>query len=184
MLKKMYRVLFDSIVSKTPECFCPVRSFFVKKFIKMAGTNINIGRKSKIHRNTVIGNNSGVGFGCQINNGVTIGNDVMMGPNVVMYTQNHVTTDVGVPMRCQGMTEIRPITIEDDVWIGANVCILPGVTIGRGSVLGACSVIAKSVPPFSVVVGNPGKVVKSRLPIQNTNTSKFEGETKDGKVEY
>lgn len=65
-------------------------------------------------------------------------------------------------MRKQGMTEIRPVHIEDDVWIGARVCILPGVTIGKGSVIGACAVVSKSIPPYSVAVGNPAKVVKTR----------------------
>lgn len=53
----------------------------------------------------------------------------------------------------------KPVLIEDDVWIGFNATILKGVTIGRGAVVGACSVVTKDVPPFSVVVGNPAKVV-------------------------
>jgi acetyltransferase-like isoleucine patch superfamily enzyme len=53
--------------------------------------------------------------------------------------------------------------IEDDVWVGARAIILPGVTIGHGSVIGAGAVVAKSVPPYSIVVGNPGRVVRSRL---------------------
>lgn len=60
------------------------------------------------------------------------------------------------------MTEIKPVIIEDNVWIGARVCILPGVTIGEGSVIGACAVVPKSVPPYSVVIGNPARVVKTR----------------------
>ena len=54
------------------------------------------------------------------------------------------------------------VIIEDDVWIGSRVTILPGVTIGEGSVIGASAVVAKSVPPYSVVVGNPAKIVKTR----------------------
>ena len=86
----------------------------------------------------------------------------MMGPDVIIYTQNHCTTNTEIPMRKQGMTELRPVIIEDDVWIGARVCILPGVTIGHGSVVGACAVVSKSIPPYSVAVGNPARVVKVR----------------------
>ncbi len=65
-------------------------------------------------------------------------------------------------MIAQGMTETKPVTIEDDVWIGTRVIILPGLTIGRGSILGAGTVVTKDIPPFSVVVGNPGRIVKNR----------------------
>ncbi len=62
----------------------------------------------------------------------------------------------------QGFAEEKPVVIEDDVWIGSRVTILPGVTIGRGSVVGAAAVVTKDVPPYSVVAGNPAKVVKTR----------------------
>ena len=65
-------------------------------------------------------------------------------------------------MREQGMSEIKSVKIEDDVWIGARVCILPGVTIGQGAVIGACTVVSKDVPPYAVVVGNPGVIKKYR----------------------
>lgn len=161
-MKKIYQLLFMCFGRKTPEKLGALRSFLVKKFVKSAGENINIGRLAKIHKNTVIGNNSGVGRGCEINNGVTIGNNVMMGPDVLIYTQNHRTDRTDIPMMQQGFQEVKPVVIEDDVWIGARVCILPGVRIGEGSVIGACAVVAKDVPPYSVAVGNPARVVKNR----------------------
>ena len=136
---------------------------FVKKYAKSVGKNVNIGLKCFIHKNTEIGNNSGVGFACEINNGVKIGDNVMMGPQVLIYTQNHCTSDVNVPMREQGMLGLKNVIIQDDVWIGARVCILPGVTIGKGAIVGACAVVSKDVPPYSVFVGNPGRVVKTRM---------------------
>lgn len=161
MKAKIWKFLFDCLISKTPESWQPIRNFFVKRFTKSGG-GISIGRFCRIHRNTFIGNNSGIGRRCEINNGVTIGENVMMRPDVIIYTQNHCTTNTEIPMRKQGMTELRPVTIEDDVWIGARVCILPGVTIGHGSVVGACAVVSKSIPPYSVAVGNPARVVKVR----------------------
>lgn len=161
-MKKIFHFLFVAIVRHTPEKMSRLRAFFVRKYILHMGKGVNIGRNCRIHRNTFIGNNSGIGRRCEINNGVTIGENVMMGPDVIIYTQNHCTTNTEIPMRKQGMTELRPVTIEDDVWIGARVCILPGVTIGHGSVVGACAVVSKSIPPYSVAVGNPARVVKVR----------------------
>lgn len=123
IMKKLYKCLFDIIISKTPESWQPIRNFFVKKYIKKFGQGISIGRKCRIHKNTSIGCNSGVGRGCEINNGVSIGDNVMMGPEVLIYTQNHCTSDPKVPMRTQGMTQIKPVIIEDDVWIGARVFV-------------------------------------------------------------
>lgn len=168
VMKKVYKFLFDTLISKTPESCQPIRNFIVKKYIKRCGGEVSIGRRCRIHKSTSIGCNSGVGRGCEINIGVTIGDNVMMGPEVLIYTQNHCTSDSKVPMRTQGMTQIMPVIIEDDVWIGARVCILPGVVIGKGSVIGACAVVSKSIPPYSVAVGNPAKVVKIRC---NDNTN-------------
>ena len=161
-MRKIYQFIFNIFGKKTPEKCSKFRYFLVKKYICSAGKNLSIGRYSRIHKNTIIGNNSGIGYGCEINNGVIIGNDVMMGPDVVIYTNNHCTDRIDIPMREQGMKEINPVNIEDDVWIGARVIILPGVTIGKGSVIGAGAVVSKSIPPYSVAVGNPAVVVKER----------------------
>ena len=161
-MKKLYQFLFKKLIRHTPEKWRGIRAFFVRKYTKKVGAKISIGRKCFIHKNTVIGDCSGVGYMCEINNGVTIGKNVMMGPYVVFYTQNHNTSNPDIPMREQGMSELKPITIEDDVWIGARVIVLPGVTIGKGSIVGAGAVVSKDVPPYSVFVGNPGRVVKNR----------------------
>ena len=162
MKRRIFQAIFNLLAKYLPEKMRGFRSWCAKQYIAKGGSNLSIGRKTRIHKNTVIGNNSGVGFGCEINNCVTIGNDVMMGPHVVIYTQNHCTTRTDIPMRTQGMSQVRPVVIEDDVWIGARVCILPGVTIGKGSVIGACTVVSRDIPAYSVVVGNPAHIVKSR----------------------
>ena len=62
----------------------------------------------------------------------------------------------------QGFSKTRPITIGDDVWIGSRVIILGGVNVGNGAVIGAGSVVTHDVPPYSVVGGNPARIIKSR----------------------
>lgn len=85
-----------------------------------------------------------------------------MGPECVIYTQNHKHSNIDIPMIDQGFEEIRPVHIMDDVWIGSRVIILPGVTIGKGCIIAAGSVVTKSIPDYSIVGGVPGKVIKSR----------------------
>lgn len=138
------------------------RRFLVTKFVE-AGHDVNIERFANINRNLKIGANSSVGKNCGLGPDVVIGKDVMMGPEVIIYTRNHETRRIDIPMRLQGFKEIQGVTIEDDVWIGRRVIILPGVRVGRGSVLAAGAVVTKDVPDFTIVAGNPAKVVKSRI---------------------
>ena len=86
----------------------------------------------------------------------------MMGPDVFIYTQNHNFRRTDISMDQQGWSDEKPVIIEDDVWIGSRVTILPGVIIGTGCIIGASAVVTKSIPPFCVVAGNLAKVVKNR----------------------
>ena len=97
-----------------------------------------------------------------IQGGTTIGNHVMMGPDVSIYTQNHRFSNIDKNMDEQGFDDLKEVHIGNNVWIGARVIILPGVTIGEGAVIGAGTIVSKDVPSFSVFVGNPGRVVKNR----------------------
>jgi Acetyltransferase (isoleucine patch superfamily) len=88
--------------------------------------------------------------------GITIGNDVMIAAHTIISSQTH---DPNAPLFRE--TQImKPVVIEDNVWIGSGAIILPGVHIGTGSVIGAGSVVTKDVPPGSVVVGGPSKVIR------------------------
>ncbi|WP_118193893.1 sugar O-acetyltransferase [Albibacterium indicum] len=109
--------------------------------------------------NIHIGNNFFSNFNCTILDVglVTIGDDVLLGPNVSLFTVNHVQDPQG---RKDGLEYAKPIVIGNNVWVGGNVVILPGITIGDNSIIGAGSVVTKNIPANVIAVGNPCKVVK------------------------
>lgn len=88
---------------------------------------------------------------------VTLGNNVFMGPNVSIVTACH---PVDPDERRDGREWAEPVTIGNDVWIGTGATILPGVTIGDGCTIGAAAVVTRDIPPRSVAVGNPARVIK------------------------
>lgn len=119
-----------------------------------------------------MGRGSAWSQGCLFNcdGGLTIGNNVLIGPHVCIHTTNHNYSDRSTLIRLQGSTP-EPVIIEDDVWIGANSVVLPGVRLGRGCVVGAGSVVTKSVPQYCIAVGNPAHVIKERgLPCLRDST--------------
>lgn len=106
-----------------------------------------------------IGNNSRIGLGNVVIGPVTIGNNVILAQNIVLSGLNHNYTNIDIPIYLQGET-IGTITIEDNCWIGANAVITAGVTIGKHSVVSGGAVVTKDIPPYSVAVGNPARVIK------------------------
>lgn len=94
---------------------------------------------------------------------ITIGSNVFIGPKCGFYTATHAED---VQKRNAGLERALPITIEDDVWIGANVSVMQGVTIGRGTVIGAGSVVTRDIPENVVAVGAPCKVVRETDPFK------------------
>lgn len=94
--------------------------------------------------------------------GMKIGDYVMIGPYCLFASVHHKFDDWQKPMFLQ-KPEVRSIVIEDDVWIGANVTVLPGVTIGRGSIIAAGAVVTKDVEPYSIAGGVPAKLIKYRF---------------------
>lgn len=85
--------------------------------------------------------------------GITLGDNVQIGPNVTLATDNHDLQD-------RYVLECKPITIKNNVWIGTNATILPGVTVGENAVIAAGAVVTKDVPANTIVAGVPAKVVK------------------------
>ena len=90
---------------------------------------------------------------------ITIGNDVWTGHHVYITDQNHGYEDVSVPISRQSQPE-RAVIIGDGSWLGHGSIILPGVTIGEHVVIGANSVVTKNIPPFTVAVGSPARVIR------------------------
>ena len=88
---------------------------------------------------------------------VDIGKNVLIGPNVSIYTATH---PLDYKIRLKDLEYGKPVKIGNNVWIGGSVTICPGVTIGDNSVIGAGSVVVKDIPPNSLAVGNPAKVIK------------------------
>ncbi len=91
---------------------------------------------------------------------VTLGRDVLLGRNVYIADHSHGVELADVPVYEQELERIEPVVIGDRAWLGQNVVILPGVTVGAGAVVGANSVVSVDVPPRTVVVGAPARVVR------------------------
>lgn len=110
-----------------------------------------------------IGEHSSIGpygyVGCS--GRIVIGKNVMFGPKCSLFAENHVFSNTDNSIKSQGVQQ-KGITIEDDCWIGSNVIILDGVTIGKGSVIGAGTLVSKDVPAGSVVVDKREKMVRER----------------------
>lgn len=106
-----------------------------------------------------IGNNSRIGISCVVIGPVTVGNYVILAQNIVMSGLNHGYEDINTPISLQKCTT-KEIVIEDESWIGANAVVTAGVRIGKHSVVAAGSVVTKDVPPYSIVAGNPARVIK------------------------
>jgi acetyltransferase-like isoleucine patch superfamily enzyme len=109
-----------------------------------------------------IGDGTYMGFRVHISvcSSVTIGKNVVMADSVYITDSLHGYQDVNAPVMPQPLVLPGPVTIEDEVWLGQAVCVMPNVTIGRHSVVGSNSVVTKDIPPYSVAVGCPAKVIR------------------------
>ncbi|MDU9048762.1 MAG: acyltransferase [Candidatus Electrothrix sp. Rat3] len=145
--------------------FNTARSFIGRKLFLSCGRNVSIHRNAHFGtgRRLSVGSGSHLGVNCWINakGSVTLGENVIMGPDVIILTGKHSFDNPGLSIKEQPM-EYAPVVIEDDVWLGARVVVLPGCTIAKGSVIGANSVVSKDIPPYSVAVGSPISILRNR----------------------
>ncbi len=137
------------------------RERVIKELFGSIGENFDIEQPffCDYGKNIIVGDNLFINHNCVILdcNKVTIGNNVFIAPNCGFYTAGH---PLEYEIRNTGLEYAKPITIGDNVWIGANTAILGGVHIGSGSVIGAGSLVKNDIPPNVVAVGNPCKVIK------------------------
>ncbi len=161
------KILYRTIGNCLPDSskgiiYRKLRAFFGKIIIKECGRNTNFGKHARFSDKVCLGDNSGIGNRAFLQGTVYIGKNVMMAEDVKIFTTNHETTRVDIPMCEQKTQKERPVTINDDVWICSNVLILPGSVIGKGVILGAGCVVRGTIPDYAVVIGNPGRVVRFR----------------------
>lgn len=165
--KKIWTVCYMLFAKRLPLSYHmklaqKMRGFFGRHILKSMGKNVNIERGATFDSEVSIGDRSGLGVNCSIIGPVTIGKYVNMGPDVIIYTRNHAHGRTDITMQEQGFEEYKPVTIDDDVWIGGRVIILPGVHIGEGSIIGAGAVVTRDVLSYSIAAGNPARTVKNR----------------------
>lgn len=154
--------LINSIYTKTILSFF-LSIYFKKNFFKnniYFANNPFISKKNKID---IKGNNIYIGHNCHLGANVKFNSYIMLGSNVSFVGGDHNYKNIGSYMFFSGRDELKSIIIEDDVWIGHGSIILQNITIGKGSIVAAGSVLTKDVEPYSIVGGNPAKLIKRRF---------------------
>jgi len=141
-----------------------IRYHLVKQIFAKCGKNVNVERRANFGYGDKIeiGNNSGIGIKASIPRDTIIGDNVMMGPNLVILSSNHKFDRTDIPMCQQGNTENKRTIIGSDVWIGRDVLITPGRKIEDGTIIAARCVLSKDFPAYSIVGGNPPKIIRMR----------------------
>ena len=135
--------IIKNLFGKTGKIFTIVSPFYCDY-----GYNIEVGENFFINMNCIILDEAKV----------TFGDNVFIAPNCGFYTAGH---PLDVEQRNKGLEYAYPITIGNNVWIGAHVCVLPGVTIGDNTVIGAGSIVTKNIPANVLAAGNPCKVIRN-----------------------
>ncbi len=136
------REILSRLLGKTADNYCIIAPFWCDY-----GYNIEVGENFFANHNTVILDGAKVKFG----------NNVFIAPNCGFYTAGH---PIDTERRNKGLEYAYPITVGDNVWIGAGVQVMPGVTIGSNVVIGGGSVVVKDIPDNVVAVGNPCKAIR------------------------
>ena len=170
MLKrKLSRFLYETIAKYLPKSSARIkvgkklRGWCVKGMLPEVGEDVNVERMADIASNKLkIGNHSGIGVRAYLQGDITIGDYVMMAPDVSIFTTNHNTERIDIPMCQQGNAAEKPVVIGNDVWIGTRATIMGGVTVGDHSIIAAGAVVTKNVPEYAIVGGIPAKVIKYR----------------------
>lgn len=173
MIKRLCLVIYYLLVKHLPATnnslwiskrIQKIRLIIARNIFDYCGRNVNVEKGADFGSGNGIriGDNSGIGVNCSVRGPLEIGDNVMMGPDVIIMTSSHNVESTLIPMNQQGSLPKQKVKICDDVWIGTRVIILPGVTIGEGTIIGAGAVVTKDVPDYAIVGGVPAKIIKYR----------------------
>jgi acetyltransferase-like isoleucine patch superfamily enzyme len=114
----------------------------------------------------ILGDNVSIGMGCSISAAIRVElqDHVLVARNVYISDHAHAFEDINIPIANQGITQLKPVVIGAGTWLGQNVCVLPGVTIGKHCVIGANSVVNSSLPDYCVAAGTPARIIRQYNP--------------------
>lgn len=172
MKKKILLAIYYLLVARLPNSRYlalanRIRMFYLSRILKIVAAH----PESRIQENVYIadGEHLTIGRHCQINEnvfiqGATIGDYVMIGADTAIVNVKHNTASTEIPMIKQGRQRYINPVIEDDVWIGRGVIILPGVRIARGTIIGAGAVVTRDTEEYSIYGGVPARLIRSRRP--------------------
>lgn len=173
VIKYFFLILYTIFFKHLPNSSFPfigsgckqLRYMCCRRIFRYCGINVNIERGASFGYgfDLEIGDNSGLGRFCHVPANIKMGNDIMMAPHVFILDVNHKFSDTKIPMWRQGEKETEGCIIEDDVWIGRQVLMTPGRHIRKGSIIAAGTVLTKDFPEYSIVGGNPSRLIKSRI---------------------
>lgn len=168
-MKKIKLIFYYLFFSKLPNSWWPGGKLFNSLRVKFVKGILPVGKNTKIQRSVYIGsgNNIVIGNNCQINelvrlDNVTIGNNVMIARECILLGKMHETANIDIPMNEQGVKEVKRTIIEDDVWLGLRVIVMPGVHIRKGTIIAAGAVVTKDTEEYGVYGGVPAKLLKLR----------------------
>ena len=168
-MKKVKLILYYLFVSRLPNSWWPGGALYNGLRTACLRGVIKLGSDSKIQRLVYVGNGNQIEIGhhCLINESVrldyvSIGNHVMIARESIVLGKMHESADANTPMTSQGVKDVAKTYIEDDVWIGLRVIIMPGIRVRTGGIIAAGAVVTKDTEPYGVYGGVPAKLIKKR----------------------
>ena len=171
MISNIKIAFYYLILNKLPSArfikiFSNIRVWYFKNVLKVLEKG---GNESMLANNIYIAKatNLKIGSGCRINENVyieqaEIGRDVLIAPNVTILSRMHEFSSIDIPISMQGYKKQLKVYIDDDVWLGRNVIVMPGIRIGKGAIVAAGSVVTKNIDDYTIVGGVPAQLIKTR----------------------
>lgn len=173
-MRSIYLLLYYGFAKHLPKSTAPILGVVSKQFRVILCEKLfaKSGKKLNVEQGAYFGGGKDIEVGYEVGFGrnfqcrnvvLKIGDYLMMGEDVLFQGGKHNFEDVEIPMGHQGGGGKTTLTIDDDVWIGARVILLPGCKhIGKGVIIGAGSVVTKDIPDYAIVGGNPAKIIRYR----------------------